>query len=291
LDFKKIDSYHGTGAFNATLFPEWDSLFLDLATQDPEQVIIEVTQKKTKRGWGHQASYVDSINNNNSPEPPPAAAPPAPWMTNYRPQAAGPPGNYLAKASWKKAPSVDDAAASTNNHKKIVPRASGVPGNYLEALSSSPQQQQEPETLEKEDKKPKQEQRHKKKKKKKTGRKTRKERELSIEMKTKPAEPEEMPEAVASSSNRAGSHGGYLETLLSNTIESSSSEPSAERAENPHMDEVRYYYYIFRCNTFLTTILSIILSLSLTLLLLFLVAMHTLPRKPLSSNSILTHLR
>ena len=36
LDFNKIDSFHGTGGFNVTLFPEWDSLFLELAKQDPE---------------------------------------------------------------------------------------------------------------------------------------------------------------------------------------------------------------------------------------------------------------
>jgi hypothetical protein len=202
-----------------TLFPEWDSLFLDLATQDPEKVIIEFTQKKTRRGWGHQAgSYVDSISSSGSTTSEPAAAPNTPRTSpsNNRPQ--GKPGNYLAKASWKAAASTADDSADA-----VAPKKTGVQGNYLEALS-----QQKPKL---EEEKPEQHRRQKR-----TGRKTRKERELlKLQMTAAEQEKEELPSS--SPKLLVGSRGGYLETLLSNTIEGTS-EPLKERSENPHMEEV-----------------------------------------------------
>lgn len=47
-DFKNIDKFHGTGAFNLTQYPEWDSLLNDLLFQ-PNDVMI-VSAKQRQRG-------------------------------------------------------------------------------------------------------------------------------------------------------------------------------------------------------------------------------------------------
>jgi len=247
LDFKKIDSFHGTGAFNITEFPEWDSLFLDLATQDPEQVIIEVTQKKTRRGWANQGSYVDSISSSSSSSS--NSEPSAATSTNlFSPPTSATPSKNRPKGvrssympnsapSWKAKP--DDS--SVEKAKKTLPRAMGAQGNYMEALNQQQQQKEEPDLLLTEVEKPKQAPRQRKR----TGRKTRKEREMT-KMQTKKPEPAKVEEAASSSPELSapsrklvGSHGGYLETLLSNTIEetSESSSSSKERSENPHIEE------------------------------------------------------
>jgi hypothetical protein len=44
-----LENYHGTGFFNTTIYPEWNSLLEDLIQQPPSQVII----KAKRRGRGH----------------------------------------------------------------------------------------------------------------------------------------------------------------------------------------------------------------------------------------------
>lgn len=49
FDFKNLESFHGTGAFNLTKYPEWDSMLLELMFTPPQVVIISAK----RRGRGH----------------------------------------------------------------------------------------------------------------------------------------------------------------------------------------------------------------------------------------------
>jgi hypothetical protein len=40
LESKNLLEYHGTGAFNLTRFPEWDSFFWEMMDEPPTSVIL-----------------------------------------------------------------------------------------------------------------------------------------------------------------------------------------------------------------------------------------------------------
>lgn len=220
LDFKKIDSFHGTGAFNVTLFPEWDSLFLELANQDAEKVIIEVQQKRTHRGWAHQASYINNINSGSSS----SCSSNAESSSVHR--SRGIAGNYLANLGRDTSASTmpTDSLQGKQPAKKPIPRAAGIAGSYLDALNRKVQPQAE---------QPKQ--------KKKTGRKTRKERELIRMEKQKKLDNVDAPIPAKST---PGIQAGYLETLYSNTIDSTPIETDKRqgRKVNPFLEEKTFEY-------------------------------------------------
>lgn len=212
LDFKNIDSFHGTGAFNVTLFPEWDSLFLDLANQDAEQVIIEVKQKRTHRGWAHQASYINNINGGTG------ASSKMGGTSVHR--SRGIAGNYLAALNRDASSPSLSSPSGTQPAKKPIPRAAGISGSYLDALN-----QKVPAEAELSPKKKK-------------GRKTRKEREqIKMERKKKL----DAVESPKPSKSTLGIQAGYLETLFSNTIDSTAieTEERPSRKVNPFLEQVR----------------------------------------------------
>lgn len=179
-------------------------------------MIIEVKQKRSHRGWGHQNSYVNSISSSSvsdgSGDHRSSSYPTSPSRSR------GIAGNYLSNLS--KNPTLSTSSQEAKPNKKQIP--TGVSGNYLEALS-----QQTPETSQVP-------RRHRRTKR--TGRKTRREREtLQIQKKLSPEiEPPTQP-----SSPKLGIQAGYLETLLSNTIENTSEDLSLGHRENPHLEEVR----------------------------------------------------
>ena len=227
LDFQKIDSFHGTGAFNLTLFPEWDSLFLDLATQDPEKVIIEVARtRKTRRGWGNQGGYFENMTS-ASASCSPAATTTTPWTapSNQHRPAPGTGKYNIYRATWKTSSSTTDKDDSSPDAapKKTVPRSVGVQGNYMESLIQQKRMLEDGEKINPENRR-----------KKRTGRKTRKERELALMQKKAEQVQEQLGDLPPSKSKCLG----YLETLLSNTNEGAS-DPS-ERRENPYLEEVSY---------------------------------------------------
>jgi hypothetical protein len=62
LEFGKIDRFHGTGAFNMTLFPSWDSLFLNLVVLPKEVVVVTVQgQKRSHRGLSGGNTYLENL--------------------------------------------------------------------------------------------------------------------------------------------------------------------------------------------------------------------------------------
>jgi len=61
LEFEKIDSFHGTGAFNATNFPSWDSVFMDFVTLPKEVVVVEIKRPQRRRGLASTNNYLESL--------------------------------------------------------------------------------------------------------------------------------------------------------------------------------------------------------------------------------------
>lgn len=50
LNVENLEHYHGTGAFNTTIFPTWDSVLLEVLSKPKQSV--EVTRKSRRAGGG-----------------------------------------------------------------------------------------------------------------------------------------------------------------------------------------------------------------------------------------------
>ncbi|OEU09306.1 hypothetical protein FRACYDRAFT_212404 [Fragilariopsis cylindrus CCMP1102] len=59
LDFTSIERFHGTGAFNQTKFPEWDSVFLDYMDRPDEVIVIQMRQQRRQRKLSGYNSYIE----------------------------------------------------------------------------------------------------------------------------------------------------------------------------------------------------------------------------------------
>ena len=226
LDFKKIDSYHGTGAFNTTLFPEWDSIFLQLVMQDQETIIIEVeAQKKSHRGWAHQGNYLDGISSSGGHEPDASSS--STQKSSPPDRKRGPSGSYLAHLNSAPISARDSnpGGASSSAAPKMKPKwkptskTSGAAGNYLESLSQPKEQTSDNSN------------------------------DMNLSMKSNgdgtgagPINMKQNPngEVRASSGMRGGN---YLDGLSSNTIESANQDEAVPQSngliENPHIESVR----------------------------------------------------
>ena len=61
LDFSSIDNFHGTGAFNLTKFPAWDSIFLDYIDRPEEVVVIELRNRRRQQKLSGHNAYFESL--------------------------------------------------------------------------------------------------------------------------------------------------------------------------------------------------------------------------------------
>ena len=233
LDFKKIDSYHGTGAFNTTLFPEWDSIFLQLVMQDQETIIIEVeAQKKSHRGWAHQGNYLDGISSSGGHEPSigekdTSSSSSSTQKSSPPDRKRGPSGSYLAHLNSASTSARDSspgdaplsAAPKVKPKWQPISKASGAAGSYLESLNQQRDQI------------------------------TDKTNDVKSNMKNDvdgtggdPIMRKEEPNGGARKSS--GMKAGYLDGLSSNTIESANQDesalPSNGLIENPHLESVSH---------------------------------------------------
>jgi hypothetical protein len=66
LDFTSIEKFHGTGAFNQTKFPEWDSVFLDYMDRPDEVIVIQMRQQRRQRKLSGYNSYIESLSSKSS---------------------------------------------------------------------------------------------------------------------------------------------------------------------------------------------------------------------------------
>ena len=66
MDFTSIERFHGTGAFNQTKFPEWDSVFLDYMDRPDEVIVIQMRQQRRQRKLSGYNSYIESLSSKSS---------------------------------------------------------------------------------------------------------------------------------------------------------------------------------------------------------------------------------
>ena len=66
LNFTGIDKYHGTGAFDHSKFPEWNSIFLEYVDHPEEIMIIEIRQRRRQRKLSGFNDYFDSLSSSSS---------------------------------------------------------------------------------------------------------------------------------------------------------------------------------------------------------------------------------
>lgn len=66
MDFTSIEKFHGTGAFNQTKFPEWDSVFLDYMDRPDEVIVIQMRQQRRQRKLSGYNSYIESLSSKSS---------------------------------------------------------------------------------------------------------------------------------------------------------------------------------------------------------------------------------
>jgi len=131
LDFPSIDNFHGTGAFNLTKFPEWDSIFLDCVDRPEEVIVIQIRQRRRQRKLSGHNAYFESLKSTTSEDKTKADGT-AKLSTTKKTFSTE---NYLD--------SIKSAIPSSSSTK--VSRTSKITGkklsgtrNYLDNLSSRP---------------------------------------------------------------------------------------------------------------------------------------------------------
>ena len=62
FDFKNLESFHGTGAFNLTDYPEWDSMLLELMFTPPQVVVVSAKRRgRGHGGWSKDNPYLEEV--------------------------------------------------------------------------------------------------------------------------------------------------------------------------------------------------------------------------------------
>ena len=58
--FNNLEKYHGTGAFNLTMYGSWDSILLDMLQQPPDVVIVSARRRgRGHGGWSKDNPYLE----------------------------------------------------------------------------------------------------------------------------------------------------------------------------------------------------------------------------------------
>ena len=226
MDFTSIDNFHGTGAFNQTRFPEWDSVFLECVDRPEEVIVLEMRQRRRQQKLSGHNAYFESLSNNRKPketvndkkdvaEP----AKPTSFSTSNYLDAMKSNTNLTASATAASPP------AAPKTPKVTSKKLSGA-SNYLDNLSSpvkakpkwSPKKDETKEVVAKNDN----------------------EKKDGVAKKDK----KEKPESKAPP-RRAFASSSYLDNLSSVTnattssSDAGSSKQSTEESKNPYLEEVR----------------------------------------------------
>ena len=69
MDFTSIDNFHGTGAFNQTKFPEWDSAFLECVDRPEELMVIQMRQRRRQSKLSGHNEYFESLKSSSTSSP------------------------------------------------------------------------------------------------------------------------------------------------------------------------------------------------------------------------------
>ena len=142
MDFTNIDKYHGTGAFNQTVFPQWDSIFLDYVSRPEEIIVMSVKQQQRRRSsLSGRNDYLEdmakksssSSSSSNTQLPTSTNSPPTPRR--------GVTGSYLDSLSSGGGGGVDNKPKQQQQQPPPIkppspPTMKGSAMNYLESLSN-----------------------------------------------------------------------------------------------------------------------------------------------------------
>ena len=138
LDFNSIDNFHGTGAFNQTKFPEWDSIFLDFVDRPEEVIVMQMRpQRRQSKLSGHNA-YVESLSNKSS-----AASSAATGKTEdgSSTESETTNGSFSTARNYldsMKPTTLTSSTAKKSQLPKTTSRKLSSSSNYLDNLSMSP---------------------------------------------------------------------------------------------------------------------------------------------------------
>jgi hypothetical protein len=60
--FTNLLEYHGSGAFNLTIYPEWDSILQDMTSRPSEVVIVSARRRGGGHGgWSKDNPYLEDV--------------------------------------------------------------------------------------------------------------------------------------------------------------------------------------------------------------------------------------
>lgn len=133
LDFTSIDNFHGTGAFNQTKFPEWDSVFLDCVDRPEEVIVVEMRQRRRQQKLSGHNDYFESLKSSTS------TARGTTEEDGTKPEStnrAFSTTNYLDAMKPKASPTI--STPKKPDAPKTTSRKLSGSKNYLDNLSSSP---------------------------------------------------------------------------------------------------------------------------------------------------------
>ena len=57
-----MESYHGTGAFNLTKYPEWDSMLIEMMFMPADVVVISAKRRgRGHGGWSKDNPFLEEV--------------------------------------------------------------------------------------------------------------------------------------------------------------------------------------------------------------------------------------
>lgn len=147
LEFKNLDSFHGTGAFNITKYPSWDAPLLELVGLDSEVVVVETSpsaSQNRRRGWSNKAGYLDNLSQKKQlddffQKTSPASSKEEPKPTQNAPGfRSGSYLNGLGNQPLDTASNEKSTAPKTPSKPKpsTTPKLRASSANYLDGLSN-----------------------------------------------------------------------------------------------------------------------------------------------------------
>lgn len=62
FDFRNLEAYHGTAAFNLTTYPKWDDMLMDMLTRPSSVIVIQARRRgRGVGGWSKNNPYLEEV--------------------------------------------------------------------------------------------------------------------------------------------------------------------------------------------------------------------------------------
>ena len=139
LDFNSIDNFHGTGAFNQTIFPEWDSIFLDCVDRPEEVIVMQMRPRRRQSKLSGHNAYFESLSNKSSAATSVAAGKTEGGSSTAESETTN--GSFSTARNYldsMKPTTLPSSTAKKSQVTKTTSRKLSGSSNYLDNLSMSP---------------------------------------------------------------------------------------------------------------------------------------------------------